>query len=167
MSRKHYSTGSKSRREAIRARRRAARIRNWMAIGAVLVVALIAIVAFAFKPSGGSEAVATVQGAQEISVQQAYEYYQSGDYFFLDVREQEEWDNFHIPGTTLIPLGELPDRLAEVPTDKPIVVVCNSGNRSPIGRDTLLQAGFTNVTSMEGGVTGWSDLGYPIEGTRP
>lgn len=167
MPRKHYPSGSKSRRELVRARRRAARVRNWMAIGAVLVVALIAIVAFAFKQGGSLTAVPTVQGAQEISVQQAYEYYQSGDYFFLDVREQEEWDNFHIPDTTLIPLGELPDRLAEVPTDKPIVVVCNSGNRSQTGRDMLLRAGFTNVTSMEGGVTAWSDLGYPIEGTRP
>jgi len=167
MSKKHHSTGTRSRREAVRARRRAVQARRWSAIGAVLVIALIAIIAFAFKPDGGTEAAATVQGAQEISAQQAYEYYQTGDYFFLDVREQEEWDNFHIPGTTLIPLGELPDRLAEVPTDKPIVVVCNSGNRSQTGRDTLLQAGFTNVRSMEGGVTGWSDLGYPIEGTRP
>jgi rhodanese-related sulfurtransferase len=166
MPKKHYSTGTKSRREAIRARRRAAQVRNWTAIGAVLVIALIAIVAFAFNQSGNTTASPTTQGAQEISVQEAYEKYQQG-VFLLDVREPEEWDNFHIPDTTLIPLGELPDRLSELPRDQEIVVVCNSGNRSQIGRDTLLEAGFTNVTSMKGGVTEWSNQGYPIEGTRP
>lgn len=166
MSRKHTSSKLSSRRQIVRQRRQAAQVRRWSAIGAVLVIALIAVIAFAFKPGGGSEAVPTVQGAQEITVEEAYQKYQQG-VFFLDVREPDEWDNFHIPNTTLIPLGKLPDRLGELPRDQEIVVVCNSGNRSQTGRDTLLQAGFTNVTSMAGGVTGWSDLGYPIEGTRP
>lgn len=166
MPRKHHSTGTKSRRQIVHARRRAAQTRNLMAVGAVLVVVLIAVVALTFNQGGNTAAAPTVQGAQEISVQEAYEKYQQG-VFLLDVREQEEWDAFHIPDTTLIPLGELPDRLSELPRDQEIVVVCNSGNRSQAGRDILLEAGFTSVTSMEGGVTGWSDLGLPIEGTRP
>ncbi|MBU3927578.1 MAG: rhodanese-like domain-containing protein [Bacteroidetes bacterium] len=75
--------------------------------------------------------------------------------FILDVREQSEWDQFHIPGATLIPLGELPNRLNEVPKDKTVVVVCRTGHRSAQGRDILLNAGFTQVTSMTGGVTEW------------
>lgn len=81
--------------------------------------------------------------------------------FVLDVREVREWEQFHIPGSTLIPLGELAGRVAEVPRDRDVVVVCRTGNRSKKGRDILLEAGFTRVTNMEGGVTQWKEAGYP------
>ena len=71
----------------------------------------------------------------------------------MDVRTQEEWNEFHAPNTTLIPLDELASRVNELPKDQPIVVVCRSGNRSQTGRDILLQAGF-NATSMAASVTG-------------
>ena len=57
----------------------------------------------------------------------------------------------------------LANRLSEVPKDQQIVVVCRSGNRSQQGRDILLQAGYTKVTSMAGGVTEWKTQGFPIE----
>lgn len=101
--------------------------------------------------------------APEISTSEANYLYSKGETFFLDVREQEEWDAVHIPNTTLIPLGQLQERLNEVPKDKNIVVVCRSGNRSQAGRDVLLAAGFANVTSMAGGVNEWSKQGYPVE----
>ncbi|MCS7055695.1 MAG: rhodanese-like domain-containing protein [Thermoflexales bacterium] len=82
--------------------------------------------------------------------------------FMLDVREPFEWNEYHMPGATLIPLGQLPSRLNEVPTDKPIVVVCRSGNRSQIGRDILLRAGFAAVTSMDGGMRAWRSAGLPV-----
>ncbi|MFC1464985.1 MAG: rhodanese-like domain-containing protein [Candidatus Brachytrichaceae bacterium NZ_4S206] len=82
--------------------------------------------------------------------------------FMLDVREPFEWDEYHMPGATLIPLGALPARLNEVPRDKPVVVVCRSGNRSEVGRDILLRAGFTAVTSMDGGMRAWRNAGLPV-----
>ncbi len=82
--------------------------------------------------------------------------------FILDVREDYEWAEGHIPGSTLIPLNELPDRLAEVPQDQLVVVVCRSGNRSQAGRNILLDAGYSKVTSMAGGVSARSIRGYPI-----
>ncbi len=97
----------------------------------------------------------------EISVAQAAEKRDQGA-FILDVREPAEWQQFHIPGATLIPLGELPNRLNEVPKDKPIVVVCRTGHRSAQGRDILLNAGFPRVTSMAGGVTQWQAQGLAI-----
>jgi rhodanese-related sulfurtransferase len=96
-----------------------------------------------------------------VSTQRGYELYQQDDVFVLDVREQFEWDEVHIPNTTLIPLGQLAGRVSEVPKDAKILVVCRSGNRSDDGRDILLAAGFTNVTSMDGGVVAWRSLGYP------
>jgi rhodanese-related sulfurtransferase len=98
----------------------------------------------------------------EISIDEAYERYQAGDYL-LDVRTKQEWDDFHIPETAFIPLNELESRVSEVPRDKNIVVVCRSGNRSREGRNILLDFGFSSVTSMNGGVSGWKDAGYPIE----
>ncbi len=102
----------------------------------------------------------------EISVEEAYQKYQEGA-FVLDVRTQEEWDEYHAPNTTLIPLDELPARVNEVPRDQEIVVICRSGNRSQVGRDILKEAGFESVTSSAGGLKAWSAAGYPIEGTRP
>ncbi|OJX41563.1 MAG: hypothetical protein BGO78_01790 [Chloroflexi bacterium 44-23] len=103
----------------------------------------------------------------EISVAKAHEYYSSGT-LMLDVREPEEYESGHIPGSLLIPLGELPDRLSELARDEPIVVVCRSGNRSTTGRDILKRAGYEEVTSMAGGMNQWKQLGYEIEfGAKP
>jgi rhodanese-related sulfurtransferase len=83
--------------------------------------------------------------------------------FVLDVREPEEWAQVHIPGAVLIPLDELPGRLAEVPRDRDVVVVCRTGHRSEVGRNILRQAGFARVTSLDGGVTEWQAAGLPTE----
>jgi rhodanese-related sulfurtransferase len=58
-------------------------------------------------------------------------------------------------------LGELESRLAEVPKDQEIVVMCRSGNRSQTGAEILANAGFTNVSSMAGGIKDWSARGFP------
>lgn len=84
--------------------------------------------------------------------------------FVLDVRQPEEWAQVRIPGATLIPLGELPGRLAEVPQDRDVVVVCRAGNRSQAGRDILRDAGYPRVTSMAGGIIDWRAAGLPVEG---
>jgi rhodanese-related sulfurtransferase len=96
----------------------------------------------------------------EISVEEAVAKQQAGA-FLLDVREPSEWNDAHIAGATLIPLGELQSRVNELPKDQEIVVVCRSGNRSAQGRDILLNAGFDQVTSMAGGLNQWKAAGYP------
>jgi len=99
----------------------------------------------------------------EVTTKEAYQLREDGA-FVLDVREPDEWETGHIPGATLIPLGELESRVSELPQDQPIVVVCRSGNRSATGRDILLSAGFTQVTSMAGGMNMWSSANYEVEG---
>ena len=84
------------------------------------------------------------------------------EWFFLDVREQSEWNKNHIEWATLISLGELSMRLAELPKNKKIIVVCRSGNRSARGRDMLLRAGFDSVTNMAGGINDWVSQGLPV-----
>jgi rhodanese-related sulfurtransferase len=96
----------------------------------------------------------------EISVEEAVAKQEAGA-FVLDVREPDEWNEAHIAGATLIPLGDLTARVNELPRDQEIVVVCRSGNRSAQARDLLLNEGFTQVTSMAGGLNQWKAVGYP------
>ena len=96
----------------------------------------------------------------EISVVDAVAKQQAGA-FILDVRQPDEWNAFHIAGSTLIPLDQLASRLNELPKDQEIVVVCRTGHRSAEGRDILRNAGFAQVTSMSGGLTQWKTAGYP------
>ncbi|HEX2981474.1 MAG TPA: rhodanese-like domain-containing protein [Anaerolineaceae bacterium] len=126
----------------------------WLA----LVLAGLAVAALIFATMQGATKQEVL--AREISVAQAAELRDQG-VFILDVRTREEWNQFHVPDSTLIPLDELPGRVSELPKDQPIVVVCRSGNRSQSGRDILVEAGFTEVSSMTGGLTEWQRLGYP------
>ena len=126
-------------------------------------LAMLAFVALlVYLIASGSGGGTTSALAREVNVDEAYQMYQDG-VFVLDVRTQEEWDEYHAPNTTLIPLDQLPARLSELPKDREILVVCRSGNRSQQGRDILLNVGFT-ATSMAGGLSEWYAKGYPIEG---
>jgi rhodanese-related sulfurtransferase len=84
------------------------------------------------------------------------------DLHLLDVREPDEWDAGHIAGAQHIPLGQLRDRLAEVPTDKPILAICRHGSRSESAARGLRTLGLT-VENLEGGVTAWTRAGLPLE----
>ncbi len=128
-----------------------------------LVVILVAVVLLGAIFFANNVGQASQDFPAFVNTREAYALYQQNDVFVLDVREQFEWDEFHIPNTTLIPLGELAGRVNEVPRDAKIVVVCRSGNRSQEGRDILKQAGFENVTSMNGGVVDWRASGYPVQ----
>ena len=125
----------------------------WIGLG--IVVLVFAGVLFA-RPNTASSATSF---PLEISVAEASAKRDAGA-FILDVRQPEEWNESHIPGATLIPLGELESRVNEIPTDQEVVVVCRSGNRSQQGRDILLSAGYEQVTSMAGGMNQWSAAGF-------
>ena len=110
--------------------------------------------------AAGQAAKADEPIPEEISVSQAKAEKDAGA-FILDVREPAEWEEGHIPGATLIPLGQLEQRTRELPQDKEIIVVCRSGGRSAKGRDILKKAGFSKVTSMAEGMNAWEQAGYP------
>jgi rhodanese-related sulfurtransferase len=159
MSRKHINKPKQHSVHSSAQKRQQVRKRN-VTLVTIGVAALIIILAgiFIFLPKGTPP--------PEITPAQAYEKYQQGA-FILDVRTQEEWDEFHIAGSTLIPLDELADRVNEVPKDRDIVVVCRSGRRSQSGAAILQNAGFTHVSSMSGGLNAWKSANYPVEGKTP
>ncbi len=80
----------------------------------------------------------------------------------LDTRGQEEWESGHIAGSQHIYIGYLESRLAEVPKDKPIAVICNVGHRAGLGASILLRAGFPGVSNVLGSVKAWIAAGFPI-----
>jgi rhodanese-related sulfurtransferase len=137
---------------------------------AVLVLGAAAVLAACSPAAAPSSAPPTAPAASapagtvaalpaEVSVADASAL-RDGGAFILDVRQPDEWAAGHIPDATLIPLGELAARVADVPQDRQVVVVCRSGNRSAQGRDILLAAGYPSVTSMAGGMNDWTAAGY-------
>jgi rhodanese-related sulfurtransferase len=88
------------------------------------------------------------------------------DVVILDVREDWEFAEGHIPNAQWIPLGQLPDRINEVPTDKTVIAVCRSGNRSTQATNFLRQQGLDNVHNMNGGMIAWEKAGFTIEATK-
>jgi rhodanese-related sulfurtransferase len=82
--------------------------------------------------------------------------------YLLDVREPEEYRDGHIAGATLIPLGQLTQRLAEIPRDRKIICVCHSGNRSGVATRYLVSAGYDAV-NLRGGMIGWEGNGFSVK----
>jgi rhodanese-related sulfurtransferase len=72
----------------------------------------------------------------------------------VDVREPDEYAEGHIPGSRLIPLGTLPERMAEIPSEGEVIVVCRSGGRSTAACQHLQAAGY-RVKNLTGGMIGW------------
>ncbi|MCR4341294.1 MAG: MBL fold metallo-hydrolase [Gemmatimonadaceae bacterium] len=81
----------------------------------------------------------------------------------IDVRARSEWDAGHIPGVPNIPLGRLPERLAEIPADRPVVLQCQTGARSAIAASLLQARGVKDVVNLTGGFVGWEAAGNPVE----
>jgi rhodanese-related sulfurtransferase len=136
-------------------KRKNSKVPIWVWIAGGIVVALVVILVVS-NPGASAQSLPS-----EVSVEEAQTMVANGA-FLLDVREQSEWVAGHVQGATLIPLGDLPNRLSELPKDTPIVVMCRTGHRSAQGRDILLQAGFTQVTSMSGGINEWIAEGNPV-----
>jgi rhodanese-related sulfurtransferase len=99
----------------------------------------------------------------EVTPQQAHHALSSGDAVLIDVRETWEWDEQHIPGAALIPLGELPERLSEIPDDRDVYVHCRLGARSRNAVDFLHEHGRPRAINVVGGIEGWEQAGLPVE----
>ena len=79
----------------------------------------------------------------------------------LDVRGQEEWDAGHIEGALHIYVGHLERRIAEVPRDRTIAVLCNVGHRAGLGASILLRAGYPRAYNVIGSMSAWRAAHYP------
>jgi rhodanese-related sulfurtransferase len=105
------------------------------------------------------------QRVRETTVDEIKARLDRGDKFVLvDVREESEWQKDHLPGAIHMSKGvierdveqKMPDLNAEM------VLYCGGGFRSALAADNLQKMGYTNVISMDGGVRGWREKGYPM-----
>jgi sulfur dioxygenase len=105
---------------------------------------------------------------KQYTVQDAYAAWQAGQVTILDIREEHEYDASHVAGVPLIPMSEIQDRLEEIPTELPLVILCRSGNRSATVTDYLNDLGdYGEVANLEGGIIAWAANGLPYEGLPP
>lgn len=99
----------------------------------------------------------------QISVDELDEALRDRNARVLDVREDWEFRAGHVPGAIHIPLGQLGARFANLPRDKRVLVVCQSGNRSLAATDFLIAQGFEGAASVRGGTGAWARSGRPLD----
>ena len=85
----------------------------------------------------------------------------------VDVRQAAEYDEGHVPGALHLFAGDIRDRLADLPRDRPIAAMCASGFRASVAASLLRSAGFTDVTWVAEGFPAWQARGHPVERARP
>jgi rhodanese-related sulfurtransferase len=106
--------------------------------------------------------VRQVQPVEQIEVQAAAAG-QAGGALLLDVREQDEWDAGHAPGSLHIPLSELQERFTELPDADATLVICRSGSRSDVVAHALARIGRPGCANVAGGLQAWAAAGLPLE----
>jgi len=140
--------------------------RNLIYFGALILLFLVVFLIFTEQKKESPS------GFQNVTVQEAKEMVEKGDVFLLDVRTPDEFNSSHIKGATLIPVSNvsgsnlssdllLQARTDEVP-EKKILVYCRTGRRSDTASTMLVNAGYSQVYNMAGGITAWVDAGYPV-----
>ena len=102
---------------------------------------------------------------KELSFSEVKKRLDAGEKFTLvDVREDNEWARGHLPGAVHLGKGIIERDIETAVPDKsaPLVLYCGGGFRSALAADNLQKMGYTNVISMDGGIRGWREKGYPL-----
>lgn len=105
------------------------------------------------------------RGVKDVDTNGALQLINHKGAFVLDVREPDEYTGGHLLNAQLIPLGKLKERIGELEKykDKPMLVVCRSGNRSGTACAILSQRGFTQAYNLAGGVMAWQKANLPTQ----
>jgi molybdopterin/thiamine biosynthesis adenylyltransferase/rhodanese-related sulfurtransferase len=123
-------------------------------------------------PSGAELIRKAKEQIREVDPREVHDLVQSGNGavpVVIDVREQQEFEESHVPGAKHVPRGHLESRIEGAAGDRSdrVVLYCASGNRSALAAKTLQdELGYENVESMTGGITLWKDRGYDVEVPR-
>ena len=84
----------------------------------------------------------------------------------VDVRNPDEFEEARVPGGVLVPLGELPERVDDIPDDRTVYLICRSGARSMRAAEFLAAEG-RDVVNVEGGTLAWVASGRPVDSGNP
>lgn len=102
------------------------------------------------------------ESVNQASVQEVSQLWKDGECQIIDVREYPEYRSEHIRGARLVPLSAFERQSDEIDREKPVYLMCRSGNRAKQAADRLFAKGFTTVNVVEGGMAAWSDAGLPV-----
>lgn len=103
-------------------------------------------------------------GAPQIDIETYLEeYYKQNNHVLIDVRTAREFKSGHLPRAKNIPLNDIQGKLQQIPKDKTVILVCQTGNRSGSAARTLLKVGYENVINLKGGTGRWQRLGHPVK----
>src|ERR671922_838304 len=121
--------------------------------------------------ASGSELIRKIkEQIEEVDPKDVHELYENGNgAVIVDVREEHEFAESHLPGAVHVPRGHLESRVEGAVPDKSarVITYCASGNRSALAAKTMLEElGYENVESMRGGITLWKDRGYEVDVPR-
>lgn len=100
------------------------------------------------------------QGGFTASLEQARQEHELGTALLVDIREPDEHATGVAPGALLLPMRQLPARIAELPRDRPVLLICHTQSRSRATLTALRERGFTNLRYVEGGMRGWVRRGW-------
>lgn len=99
----------------------------------------------------------------EVAPTEAHQRLAGGEGILVDVREPHEWRAGHAAGARHIPLQDLPGRIAELPADQPVFLICAAGGRSRTAAELLQDAGFAAPINVRGGTAAWQGAALPME----
>lgn len=107
--------------------------------------------------------------AHKVSLEQARSELESGQAILIDIREPAEHRMGVAPGAQLLPMSQLPSKLAQIPQSKnqAVLLICNTQNRSQATLKELQKRGYANVRYVEGGMSQWAAKGWPMVPPQP
>jgi rhodanese-related sulfurtransferase len=85
----------------------------------------------------------------------------------VDVREMNEFEEVRAPGAVLVPMSSFAARAAELPKDRPLMIVCHLGGRSAAAAGFLIRSGWSDVVNVTGGMDAWERVGLPVRRGTP
>jgi hydroxyacylglutathione hydrolase len=116
------------------------------------------------NPGAWREAGLDVAHVPQLQPSEGHARLADGDLHVLDVRNDDEWEQGHVPGARHIPLGDLATGQQDgLRTDQPVAVMCAAGYRSSLGTSILKARGFETVYNLSGGLGAWQEAGLPVE----
>lgn len=99
-----------------------------------------------------------------VSLEQARAEHESGKALMIDIREAKEHATGVAQGVVLLPMSQVAQRISEIPkqADQPVLLICNTQNRSRAVTEALQEQGFTNIRYVNGGMSEWAKRGWPM-----
>jgi rhodanese-related sulfurtransferase len=91
----------------------------------------------------------------------------SGGALLVDVREHNELAVVRVDGAVHVPTSAFVERAGELPTDRPLLIMCATGVRSAAVTGYLLRSGWTDVSNVDGGIVAWQQAGLPVQRGQP